>query len=152
MSFIFVKADATRAIERMRTLEEQLEEEIDDGIERVAEDGVRRGQRQLRSSESVATGTGVSSLDTDKIGEHHYAVKGRSYLKLVDKGTDPHTPEINNRLIVWASQEGWLIDDIVEHIEEEGTDPNAWIEKAFDSLTKTADKKVAAHLRLNVDF
>jgi len=147
-----VEIHADSAIRRLKDLRQEMSKELDDAAEQITETGAQKAERALRRQGSVSTETGVNSLRSYRIGDHHYATIGRTYLHYVDSGTPPHTPDIDVRLITWASQEGWTVSGIVEHIEEEGTRAHPWIETAFDPIVKTIPSRVAAHARRNVTY
>jgi len=150
VSLARIDVSSDEAARGLESITRQVEKEVDNAAERITELGVDSAKKQLVRNRSVASETGIRSLKSEKIDDNHYAVKGRSYLKLVDSGTKPHTPDINTRLIIWASQEGWTVSEIVNHIEEEGTKPHEWMEPAFDPLVKTVSSRVAQHLERNV--
>lgn len=152
MQVISLDVDDDNAIKQLRKLQSDLNEEVDNVADNIAEEGVENARDALVTQGSVATETGIKSLRAERMGKHHYATVGRTYLKYVDKGTKPHTPDIDYRLIAWASQEGWTVSGIVDHIEEEGTDPHPWIERAFNPLVKTIPDKVSLHVRRTVRF
>lgn len=152
-----VEADASNALRRLTKLEKEMTKETDNAAEEISKDAAERGKRQLLMgrSKSFATGTGYNSIKPRMIADHEHAVVGRGYLKLVDSGTKPHAPDVNQRLKVWASQEGWDLygpNGIVEHIKEEGTDPHPWIDKAFDPVVKTMPTRVVRYVSRRIDF
>lgn len=147
---IRVSADAGGALNDLRNLEEQVRDGADLGAKKAASSSEDEAERALRNKGSVATGQGVQSLHSKKNGDHEYVLKGNFYLKLVHFGTKPHTPEINKRLKVWADQHGWELDEIVSHIEDQGTNANEWMFKAFDNMDKITKRKVTAEIRRNV--
>lgn len=149
-----IEVDASNALKNLKRLEEQARKSTFEAAEESVEDGEDNARQQLHRQGSVASGTGVNSLDARRISKSRYGVVGVDYLIPLDTGTAPHTPEINTRLIIWASQEGWKVSEIVEHIEEEGTKPmprnESWRKIAFDPVIKQLPGKVTKKLRRNV--
>ena len=158
MGNIGVKIDVSDAIKGLTHVEEEMPEVVDDSAKETARKGVSNARSQLTRQGSVATETGINSLSKQQINSSDqkvtYGVEGRSYLKLVDTGTDAHTPDINYRLIAWATQHGFEVSEIVQHIEEEGTKPHpenaSWRSIAWSPLEQTLPQKIANKARRRI--
>jgi len=142
-----VEIDTSAAIKQLRRKEAELRSSIDKSLEQAADKGMENARTQLFRQGSVATETGVRSIEAENMGDFEYMVKGRSYLVAVDEGTKPHTPDTNIRLIEWAKQEGWNVIDLIEHIEQEGTKPHpanaSWRRIAFEPVIESLPQKIA---------
>jgi len=149
-----IRVDASKALARMSNLREERPKELDDAAEEMMHEAESNTVDALRQNDSVASQTGIRSLNVRKDGIAEYSLLGRSYLHLLETGTRPHTPEVTRRLEIWAEQEGWAIPDIVEHIEEHGTEAQEppWTDIAYDHFVKTIPQKVSAHVRREIKF
>jgi len=147
-----IRIDASRALARMDNLREELPKQLDDAAEEMMNEAQENSIDALRQNDSVASQTGIRSLNVIKDGIAECSLLGRSYLHLLETGTRPHTPEVTRRLEIWAEQEGWAIPDIVDHIEEHGTEPNPWKKLAYNHFIKTIPQKVSAHVRREIKF
>lgn len=147
-----VEIHADRAINQLKQLEESIRLESDGAVREMSEQAAQNAVDTLLDNSSVATETGIRSLEGKRMGKRHYATVGRHYLKYVDEGTQPHEPEINYRFVRWAQQEGWNIAELSSHIEDEGTKPHAWMANSFDPVIKKAPETFVTYLRRNVNF
>lgn len=151
-----VSADASDAVKDLKVLEEQLEVAIPEAVEEEggekAKENVKKIFRNKTSPPSSASGQAMRSLTVNKKGNRQIQLLGNAYLDLVETGTDPHTPDVSERLRIWADQEGWEVSEIVDHIERRGTRPHLFKEDAFDRVVKLLPKRVAAHVRRSVSI
>lgn len=153
-----IDVDGSDAIQKLGRIEEKMPEVIDSAVSEASSEAESNARDQLTRQGSVATGTGIDSLQSTIINSRQsrivYGVQGRTYLKAVDEGTAPHTPEQNRRLRVWAEQNGFTLREITEHIEEEGTNPRpegaSWREIALHPAGRKLPAKVASKARRNI--
>lgn len=142
-----IEADVDQAVKALKDLEIEVDASADSAAKEIAEAAKRRAVNALLRQGSIGTGRGISSLHVQKMGENQYALMGKRYLEFVDRGTMPHRPPINNRMMVWAQRHGINPSNLADKIEREGTDPNPWMNRAFLPILKSADDRGAAVMK-----
>lgn len=136
-----------QARETIATIDEDVERAEQDILDELGEETRESMVRQLFRQGSVSTGTGHRSLTVRPAGRRSRNLSGRAYLVGLDQGTKPHEPRRNFRLRFWASEEGWTVDGIADHISNYGTDPNPFIRRSVDRAVIRFDDIAIKNIR-----
>lgn len=147
MAFFEIEVNEEEALRGLRDIDEDVRDQSDNIARDVCEDAKDRAQRTLLKQNSVGTGKGLRSFQVRQTGAKEYSLLAMKYLKFVDTGTRPHRPPLNNRLIAWAQSRGIPPHVLADAIQERGTRPHPWINRAFRPILKTADEKATVKLK-----
>ncbi|MFB6147606.1 MAG: hypothetical protein ABEJ66_01865 [Candidatus Nanohaloarchaea archaeon] len=147
MAFFEIDVDDSEAKRILKDINKDVANNSDNVARDICEEAKDRAERELMRQGSVGTGKGINSFVVQQTGANEYSLLGMKYLKFVDTGTRPHRPPLNNRLIAWAESRGIPPVVLADAIEEGGTRPNPWINRAFRPLLKTADERATVKLK-----
>lgn len=128
-------------------LQGELPDSAQDASRVIASDYIRQATQVMQRQGNIATGQGVRSFRTQRLGKTGYGVYGAQYLMELHTGTGPHWPDISNpRFITWARMHGFDRYELAQVIARKGTRSHPWMMRAYENTFKTADDRTKVQI------
>lgn len=145
---IRVRVDISDVLSELREFPDNMDDAVDYAVGQTSKQVSKDFKKALIQNDKKVSGTAVNSVVSMPVGDGRRQIQAASYLDRVYTGTPPHEPTVHNRLRTWASQRGWKLSKIIQHLRNKGSKPHRkWWKSVTNKTSKTIKKRTRRHLK-----